>query len=408
MTRPFCFLLLALLGALAGACAEPRLRLGGSFAGEVQPWPELPEVAWQVEFSGTTAATGEAHLSADTPAGPVRADLALEADGQVAWSVPSQAVELAAVQAWLGPVWPELKDFQVGGAVQVSGEGTWAVDAGAVGRLQVAWSAEAVAWPDYEVSLQGLTLAAEVVVSDSAIKQIVVDLAWSGARVASTALGAGELRAIQRASGEWWLEHATLQAWQGEVKIVPFAFDPAAPRLKTTVAVVNVALHELAPFFPEAVTAANGRLSGGFAVDWDLQQGLRFGRGFLQVLNTEVAQVKLAASPGLLSGGVPAKFAILPSWLGPLAEWTAADNPAHRELEDIELGRRFIQVDSLQIDLEPDGTGQPRSARLHLVGKPADSPLVERVEFTVNVTGPLQEFVELMADKRARISAGKN
>ncbi|WP_221029820.1 hypothetical protein [Actomonas aquatica] len=420
MSRLFCFLLLFVGGTGIGAQAEnttaahpPALRISGAWAGELRADERLPAIPWNVALETTLGETLRLQFTADTPAGEVRVEVWQEAGdaGAYRWRLPEQRLAVAAVRTWLLPLLPaELSELDLAGDVVVAGEGTYSAEAegGADGRLSVSWQSPTAAWSAQNVRLEEVQVAATLQLADSALRDAAVTLAWARAEIMDTPVGPGSLRAEQEQGqgGAWRVSDARIALWQGEVALDPFTIDPAAPRLSTEVVVQAVAIDELAPYFPEAVRAANGRMSGRFAINWSLAQGLAFGRGALQVLSTEVAQVKLASSPGLLSGRMPAKIAVLPSWLGPLAEWTAAENPAKAELEEIEQGRRFIQVERLEVQLYPDGVDGSTSARVRLVGRPENSAVVDKVDFTVNVSGPLQELIELGLDDRASISAG--
>ena len=243
---------------------------------------------------------------------------------------------------------------------------------------------------------------------NSAPTEIEVDASWPSADFAGIAVGAGTVRATRAGEGAWQVETVQVAMWRGQVALAPFTIDPAAPQVDTTVTVDDVSISELVAFLPQALTAADGRLSGRFTVSWDVSNGLRPGRGMLRILNTEVARVQLAASPGLLSGRVPARIAVLPDWLGPLAKWTAVDNPAYHELEEIEMGHRFLNVKTLEVSLQPDGSGEGLSAQVRLIARPEGTKIVDEVDFTVNVSGPLQELIELGLDDRSRIDSGKN
>ncbi len=409
MSRLFCCLLLScLLAGGATAQVNAALRINGAWRGEVRVDPRLPVLPWRLKVTAVMGGAADLTGVAETPAGELKVRVRQSSDGAVEWDVERQTFTAGALSDWLQPLLALPAGLTPTGEVMLSGSGQWDAETGAAGTFTLSWPMDALPWTEHDLHLTQPAAKISVEVVSSAIAAVELECDWAALRVTTLELGPGRLQASWDGQGPWRIETATIAAWRGRVSLAPFAFDPAAPALDTTIALENVALTDLAAFFPAAVRAADGRLSGDFGLRWDPTDGLRPGRGALQILASEVARVRLAASPGLLSGRVPAKIAVLPDWLGPLAKWTAVENPAHDELEHIELGDRFIRVDRLEVTLHPDGLNGAVSARVRLIGRPEASELVEKIDFTVNVTGPLQELIELGLDKRSRVTTGKN
>jgi hypothetical protein len=184
-------------------------------------------------------------------------------------------------------------------------------------------------------------------------------------------------------------------------------FDPAKPAIDATADFVDMALGELAALVPQALAEASGRLTGRVAVRWNPQAGAEPGEGALRVAIDSAASVRLASAPGFLTNRVPQKLFLLPAALGPLARWTAIDNPAYETLRRIELGQMPLKVETLDVKLFPGGPDGPLSARVELVARPAEAGgAVERVDFTVNVAGPLSQVLRVGLQSGTSINVG--
>ena len=73
-------------------------------------------------------------------------------------------------------------------------------------------------------------------------------------------------------------------------------------------------------------------------------------------------------------------------------------------LQRIELGQSPLAVETLRLQLYPDGPGGPRSARVDIVARPAGAgDVVEKITFSVNVSGPLDQVLQLGFKDRATI-----
>ena len=289
---------------------------------------------------------------------------------------------------------------------ELAGGGTWDTQ-GAAGNVVISWSPAALEWPEQDLRVEQPRIEARIELADSTIAAITTTARWEALHWAAVDGGAGTIRASAGAGPTWSIESIELAAWCGRITLSSFEYDPSEPQIATTVTVEAVALEEIAEFFPQAVRAAAGHLSGVFELSWNETDGLRPGRGTLRVVGASPARVQLAPSPGLLSARLPEQIRVLPRWSGLLSKWSALDNPARQELVQLEMGEKSVRVDSLEVQLHPEGVGRPLSARVHLLGRPDPQAFVEQVNVTVNVTGPLQDLIELGLDQRARISAGR-
>ena len=84
--------------------------------------------------------------------------------------------------------------------------------------------------------------------------------------------------------------------------------------------------------------------------------------------------------------------------------WFAPVNPAYAILRSIEMGERALDLTTLDLDLHPDGDPSGRTARVVVMTRPAGKPSeVGSVRFELNVSGPLADFVRLLAERRVNI-----
>jgi hypothetical protein len=414
--RRLCCICLPLLWAAAlcpvitGHAADLPPGLGGELTGKlaVRALKGAPPLAWRVSLEPT--GTGEPlRMSVTAPGLNLEAVAALPQGGAAGtWRVVRGSVELA---EWLRPILqanaaslPD--DLALTGTVVLSGAGTWQ-GSDLRGSLQArlldgeAQSA-AQGW-----SARGLALQATVAL-DPVQVAVLQSAQLTLAQVEALGLKAEDFRLELAGVDGNRLEvrRADFSALGGRVALMPFIFDPANPAVRTTADLIGVALDQLAHLLPDALAEASGRVSGRIAVNWSFAEGARPGTGSLTMSDASQATLRLAAAPGFLTQHMPARIALLPAWLGPLAKWFSPENPAYDTLRRIELGELPLTVDRLRMELYPDGPDGPRSAVVEISARPAAGSIVEQVSFTVNVAGPLREVLELGLNDRASLDFG--
>lgn len=201
---------------------------------------------------------------------------------------------------------------------------------------------------------------------------------------------------------------AEVTAFDGSVSLEPFdvtrAGDTLAP-VSADVVLTDASLAALAVLLPEAVTSAAGRLSGRLRLRWSSADGLAPQRGSLSLSPTAEASFRLQPQPGLLTRQVPEHFQLLPAWMGPLARWIAADNPAYPVLRDVEQGTLPLKVDRFEVQFLPDDP-LGRTARVNISARPATPGPVDKVTFEINLSGPLEQVIRLGLDERVKVRAG--
>jgi len=203
---------------------------------------------------------------------------------------------------------------------------------------------------------------------------------------------------------------AELTAFGGRVSLRPFEIDLGNAEAISVEAIGELhglALDQLAAFVPEAVREASGRVSGAVRLSWGAASGLQVGSGALRIdADAEDAQLRLAAMPGFLTQHTTPRFVWMPASLGRLARWLALDNPAYDTLAEIEEGTQPLHIEALHVSLYPDGLGGPRSAAVNLVARPVSGAVVKQLRFDINVSGPLDQVLQIGASDTVRLNFG--
>lgn len=394
-----------LMGGVSSVSAE-GLRLEGQWAGKVQPDSRLPEIPWRVKVDTMVLGDGDTRveLVAELPGGDVTLKVKSGSEpGGYIWTLAPQTLEVAALQPVGAVFLPELWGVSLEGTLKVSGEGTWVNDE-AAGELKFEWKPERLGWSEYDLKLRGVEVSGAVKLRESALAEIEVELRWRGATVGDIALGPGRVEVARSGEAAWAIKRVETSVWGGGVALAPFHFDPEEGKVATALVLTEVLADQLAKLVPQALASASGKLSGEVVVNWSKESGFRPGRGSLAMVDTESSRVRMAAVPGLLSSRVPSRIETLPAWLGPIAKWAGIENPAHDDLVEIEMGRRAMVVERLEVKFNPDGQGALRTVRADLVARPVGSPAVKRVSFGINVMGEWEDLVMLSSSKGASIT----
>lgn len=399
------FLLLLAVGCLpVGAVAMSWPPLSGELSGQllVKSLPEAPAVTWSMTLQNDPAGAARLAISLTAPGLTVQAEASPE---KGTWQVREGKVDLV---TWLRPalavVDVELpSDLEFTGEVGLSGTGTWRgaeiggtlsanIIKGTARSESQGWTADDLAL-DLQLALNpdGVTLES----AHMAIGSIVAfELPMQGIILEAMGVKEGRIKVTR----------AEARLLDGQLALTPFEFAPENIAIGTKLIFTNLSLGEVVHLLPDALTTATGRLSGEVGINWSFTQGVIPGHGIFTMVPTTTAEFSLAPAPGFLTERVPARFQLLPGWLGPLSRWFSPENPAYETLSQVELGRMPLVVDQMSIELYPDGLEGVRSATVKISARPADGRVVERVDFTVNVSGPLDQVIKLGMDDRARMN----
>lgn len=294
-------------------------------------------------------------------------------------------------------------DFTFTGQLTLAGSGEWR-GADASGTLQVALAAGTAGSVAQNWSATGLVLDADFSVVATRLAVRAAHLRVESFQAAGLAAKNLVLDLAGADAGRLTVTRAELAAFGGRIALTPFTLDPAQPAVKSIAEFSGLALGDLAAFVPQALKEAKGQVAGCVSIDWSLKSGLGPSGGAVTVSSAEAATVRLTASPGLLTGNSPPRIVLLPAFMGPLSRWASLENPAHSMLQRIELGQAPLAVESLNLQLYPDGAKGARSATIEVVARTTGvGDVVEKVTFTVNVSGPLDQVLRLGLDDRAKI-----
>jgi hypothetical protein len=364
-------------------------------------------IAWRVKAVARGACDFGGELEASAPGLTLRAALTLPRDAQPGtWRVHDATI--AVVDWWARgaarakvPVQPA--DLRLGGTLRVAGEGTW-TDAGLSGALHLTLTEGTAASDEQAWSAREITLEAEVILGGPAgVALRAADAKIESVQVVGIAVRNILLSLAAGERGQIAVRRAQLEVFGGRLALSPFTLDPTAPAIRTAAEFSGIALGELAALVPQALAEARGQVAGRMAVNWNLDTGAQPDAGGVEMAPGAPATFRLEKSPGLLTGRAAPRIEFLPAWTGPLRRWFSADNPAYETLRRIELGETPLTLDSLLIKFLPDGPEGSRSASVVVGARPAAGTAVERVTFSVNLTGPLTQVLRLGMDERMRV-----
>lgn len=362
-----------------------------------------PPVAWRVQL--TPPDRGEAGRATATLQAP---GFNLRAEGTAAgrWQVTAGTVDLA---SWTRPLLAAgaitaPADLAIEGTLQLAGEGEWTND-GATGRLRVTLDNGKASSAEQGWEAAGISLTANVdLAPGGSLKIESMVLRVSSVQAAGITGRDLVVELTGAVPGELSVRRAEIAVLGGTVRIRPFAVDPARLEIRATAELAGIALGEVADLVPTALAAAQGRMDGRIEIAWSQATGFKPQGGALRVAADTPATIRLASTPGFLTQHLPERIKLLPDWLRLPPTWFAPVNPAYGTLQKIELGEQDLTVEQMRVELYPDGPTGARSATVEVAARPAAGSAVERVSFTVNVAGPLQQVLEIGLDERARLN----
>jgi hypothetical protein len=276
------------------------------------------------------------------------------------------------------------------------------------GRVTLEWRRGAVRHAAQGWALEDIALAGDFIFAQNAARwSSVSPLRLSIGTIATGRFGARNLIVRARMDEQLLpqIEEARVEIAGGEIEAAPFTLPLSPPVIQVALQIRRIGLADVVALVPTGLAEAQGRVQGALQLGWSKALGLQIGAGRLDLVPDEPMVLRLASAPGLLSASVPKRFALLPTWLGPLARWAAPLNPGYADLVAIELGRTALRVESLEIRLTPEGDSQGQSARVLIQARPAlDGTSVGPVGFEIGVKGPLAYVLLLGAENGATLS----
>ena len=369
--------------------------------------PGFPELSWHVFTQPADGAGLALTATATAPGLEVLFEITAPA-GETSGSWRILRAQIDAASWWrLGVAQSGIRtladDFEFAGRLTISGAGKWQ-GAAASGALKLTLAAGRAGSVAQNWTATGLTLEADLAVA--ALRTEVRNAQLRVDTIQAAGLTAQKLMIDLTATteGRFAVTRAEFAAFGGRIALAPFTIDPAAPSVKSTADFSGLGIGDLAALVPQALKEAQGQVAGRLAVNWTLKSGFGPGDGSLSVSSAMPVIIRLTSSPGLLTGNSPPRIALIPSYLGALSRWVSLENPAHSLLQRIELGQAPLAVESLALQLYPDGAGGARSAAVKVVARTTGvGDVVEQVTFSVNVSGPLDQVLRLGMDNRAKV-----
>jgi hypothetical protein len=384
----------------------PLPPIRGNAAGTLTT-PGLPDVRWEMT-TAAPATAGRQRLLVEAQADGLKLAGEIELDPATrdsSWRLREATADAA---TWL-PLLAEklslawLKDFSASGTVRLSGAGP--LRAGVPdGVLTVALRDATLTHAKAGLTLEGLATDFHLTGLDPPRTPDDQVVTFKEARVGGLTLRDGRIAFALPAWDTARVERAVVEVLGGSIETEPFTLSPQGPAGELRVRLREIDLEKLVAFLPKAGLAfAEGRVGGRMTLRWAPDIGRPAGEISLTGTRGAAAPIiRLSPAPGLLTAHMPERLVVLPRWLGPLGRWTAPRNPVFAPLQDIELGRAPLRIESLEILLRPKEDGG-QLVRLRLVAQPAEPSLVPKVTLDVNVDGPVQELLRMSRQENLRL-----
>ncbi len=385
-------LILALLAAPARASLSSLMLFTGTLRGETN-LTGLPPLTWI--FSAAPAAENRktALLALKAAGLDLRARLALDqSSGALTWHIDDARLHLAPLAPHAAP---SLSTITFSGELRLSGSGT-IINNRPHGRLAIscvnASASDAIAgW-----TLTGIDFSGEFSLGENLAIASATPATLRIQTIATSRFGArnfsasGHLLNTSRAS----ISHAKVEIAGGEVETLePFTVPLSPPSIAALIQIRRVGLQDFIALLPSGLADARGKLNGELRLTWNEIEGIQLGIGTLALDEIEPTVIRLASSPGFLTGNMPARLELLPGFLGKIF---SVRNPSYPDLQKIELGRTELEVSALRIQLSPDGDARHRTAHAEIDARPLQpGSVIKRVTFDINVTGPLTSLFRL-------------
>jgi hypothetical protein len=393
----------ACVGWLGGAAEIKLPPVTGELSGDFRSFDSAtaPQLHWTSSLRGAGDAAGTTIVAANIEGEGtrVRVVTSLTTTEQGSWQITEGALDLA---TWFPVISERLgnptKGLAASGAVAVTGQGL--IRAGqASGVVQVTLGDGRLGNAEAGWTLEGVTLTGEFLFEGQGLTlKSLVPFQFSVAKITTKRFGAENLRlrGLLKEDRTVAVSEAQIEIAGGEVKIDPATMVLSPFVLEAVLHISNVGLQDIAALIPQSFAAAQGRIDGVVRLGWSSAQGFRLGAGNLTLGTTEPAIVRLAPAPGFLTRSMPKRFEPVPSWTGPLSKWLSTDNPVYSDMSAIELGRASLRVESLAVQLTPDGDERGRTATVRMAARPTQpNAAVKVVNIDVNVAGPLDAILKL-------------
>lgn len=405
--------------------AVPLLLVTGMTAAEPMPLPPIsgeitgkftplklagaPTLDWRLVLApGGDAGQRRAQFEITVAGSSLRGEAVLDTFESATWRIAEGRVELGPWFSALAPLFGAgVKGISAEGLMLFSGEGVLrGTDVRGGLKLQVRDGVlrdAKAGWAVEGVGLHGRLAELPQLATDGP-----VTLTFRDASGAGMAARDGRIEFSVDRERRIHVHQAAMNLMGGSVELTPFLFDPTKPEVRTHAQFKRVELGRFAKFLPAVLADAKGPVSGRVELSWSAQDGLRSASGTLEPQDDVPATIRLAPSPGFLTSRLPEnvreKIDLLPKWFGPIRKLFQPVNPAYSTLRAIEMGEAALEVNTLEMTVNPSGDPSGRSARVVVMATPAASEsVVESVRFEINVTGPLADVLKLGLEGRFKV-----
>ncbi len=305
----------------------------------------------------------------------------LDPRGEGTWTLGAAAVDLGDWFVWLASRWVSMATGEkLSGALSARGDGTWR---GGVldGRAELGLRDGRFEDAARHLVIEGLALGVEFTDLRARRTAPAQVLTWQGGHYDTVPFGPGRVEFeiegdIVRVAG------TSLAIFGGTLETGAWVWRSDRPMLTVTAELRGIEMGKLLFLLPPVLAAAQGKIDGHIALYRD-DAGLQIGAGRLSLRQGEFAVLRLAPTPGLLSGQLP-----------------AAVRKHYAGLGRLETGGIPLRAELLEVVLTPLGDAEGRTAVVRIEGGPADPDLKAPVVLQVNVRGPLDSLVKFGTDSR--------
>lgn len=359
--------------------------LEGKLEGNFTPtkFPGAPELHWTAVVRNAGSGVRLAEVTIEGPGTLLKAEARLDASGAGTWRLTEAQIDLG---PWFAALMPALGDtfagFTASGAITATAEGAWR-GGKLEGKATLSLRDGRIENTEQKLLFEGVAFALAIEDLAQFRTAPAQELTWTGGKYDVVRLGAGRV-VFALLSDHIQVAEASLAAFGGQLALGAFAIVFSQPDIAVEAKVAALELGELLPLLPPVLAAARGRVDGNVVLH-RRADGIEIGKGRLSLRAGDVAEIRLAPTPGLISGSLPP--AVLKYYPG---------------LGQIETGQIPLQADLLEMEFTPDGDAQGRTASIRLGGGPVDPKLRAPIDLTVNVRGPLDELIKFSTNSRLK------
>lgn len=363
--------------------------IDGELSGDFTPLklPGAPPLHWTVTLRSEGEKSRAADIVIQGAGTRLHAAGRLDADDNGTWRLIESEIDIG---PWIAALMPAvdatLVGFKATGSARATAEGTWRNGVFG-GHAIVSLRDGKIDDPLHKLLLEGVAfdfIFDDLVARCTAPAQRIT---WTSGRYDVVALGGGSI--VFTAVGDRvQVESAALTAFGGQLALAAFSFTLAQPEMELEARVTGADIADLLPLLPPVLAEARGRLDGTMKLR-RTAAGVQIGAGRLSLRRGESAQIRLAPTPGLLSGSLPPT--VLKYYPG---------------LGKIETGEIPLQAELLEVVFTPEGDAEGRTASVHLAGGPVDPKLRAPIDLTINVRGPLESLIKFGTDSRLHFGGG--